>query len=43
MCTGLYSRDGIDRKEEGRGLAGIEDSVDALIRGVDDKIKNNKD
>ena len=47
MHKALHQRGDIDRlyvpkKEEGRRLARIEDSEDALIRGLDDYIKNNK-
>ena len=43
----LYARDfinrlNVSRKEGGRGLANIENSVDASIRGLEDHIKSAK-
>ena len=44
----LHPSDNIDtlcvsRREEGRGHDNIEDSVDELIRGIEDVIKKSKD
>ena len=33
----------VSRKEGGRGLASIEDSVDASIRGLEDKTEKSKE
>ena len=48
MHRASYPRDDIyriyvSRKEGGKGLANIEDSVDASIRGVEDYIKKSKE
>ena len=47
MHKTLHLRDDIDRlyvsrKERGRGLASIEDSVDASIRRLEDYVKKRK-
>ena len=48
MHKALHPRDNVDRlyasrKEGGRGLASIEDSVDASIQRLEDYIKNTKE
>ena len=48
MHKALHSKDNIDRlyvsrKVSGRGLASIEDSVNAAIRGLEDNIKKTKE
>ena len=48
MHKALHSRDDVDRlyvsrKEGGRGLASIEDSVDASIQRLEDYIQNTKE
>ena len=48
MHKAKHPRDDIDilyvsRKEEGRGLASIEDSIDASIRRLEDNIKKSKE
>ena len=48
MQKTLHQRNDIDRqhvsrKEEGRGLVGIEDCVDASIRGLEDYIKTSQE
>ena len=48
MHKALHSKDDVDRlyvprKEGGRGLASIEDSVDISIQRLEDYIKNTKE
>ena len=39
----ILDRQYVTRKEGGRGLASIEDCVDASIRGLEDYIKKSKE
>ena len=41
MHKALHPRDDVDRKEGGRGLASIEDSVDASIQRLEDYIEKH--
>ena len=42
MHKALHPRDDIDRKEGGKGLASIEDSLDALIQRLEDYIEKHE-